>query len=76
MARRLRALAAFPEVPSSIPSNHMATHNHLQLQVQGIPVLASMGTRHTDGIQTYMQAKNLIQKINFLKIKRHRKKAT
>jgi hypothetical protein len=29
MAQLLRALAALPEVRSSIPSNHMVTHNHL-----------------------------------------------
>jgi hypothetical protein len=29
MAQRLRALTALPEVLSSIPSNHMVTHNHL-----------------------------------------------
>jgi hypothetical protein len=29
MAQRIRALAALPEVLSSIPSNHMVTHNHL-----------------------------------------------
>ena len=29
MAQRLRALAALPEVLSSIPSNHMVAHNHL-----------------------------------------------
>jgi hypothetical protein len=29
MAQWLRALTAFPEDPSSIPSNHMETHNHL-----------------------------------------------
>jgi hypothetical protein len=29
MAQRLRALAALREVLSSIPSNHMVTHNHL-----------------------------------------------
>jgi hypothetical protein len=28
-AQRLRALAALPEVLSSIPSNHMAAHNHV-----------------------------------------------
>lgn len=28
MAQRLRELAALPEVPSSIPSNHMV-HDHL-----------------------------------------------
>ena len=30
MAQRLRAPAALLEVPSSIPSNHMVAHNHLQ----------------------------------------------
>jgi hypothetical protein len=29
MAHQLRALAALPEVLSSIPSNHMVAHNHL-----------------------------------------------
>jgi hypothetical protein len=27
---RLRAMAAFPEVLSSIPSNHIVAHNHLK----------------------------------------------
>jgi hypothetical protein len=30
MAQWLRALPALPEVLSSIPSNHMVVHNHLQ----------------------------------------------
>jgi hypothetical protein len=29
MAQQLSALTAFPKVLSSIPSNHMVTHNHL-----------------------------------------------
>ena len=29
MAQWLRALAALPEVPRSIPSTHMVAHNHL-----------------------------------------------
>jgi hypothetical protein len=29
MAQRLRALAALPDVLSSIPSNQMVAHNHL-----------------------------------------------
>ena len=29
MAQQLRALTAFPEVLSSIPSNHLVAHNHL-----------------------------------------------
>jgi hypothetical protein len=36
MAQWLRALAALPEDPSSIPSTHMADHNGLYLQIQGI----------------------------------------
>jgi hypothetical protein len=30
MAQWLRALTALPKVLSSIPSNHMVAHNHLQ----------------------------------------------
>jgi hypothetical protein len=30
MAQWLKALTALPEVPSSIPSNHMVAHDHLQ----------------------------------------------
>jgi hypothetical protein len=30
MAQWLRALTALPEILSSIPSNHMVAHNHLQ----------------------------------------------
>jgi hypothetical protein len=30
MAQWLRALTALPEVPSTIPSNHMVAHSHLQ----------------------------------------------
>ena len=30
MAQQLRALADLPEVLSSIPSNHMVAHNHLE----------------------------------------------
>jgi hypothetical protein len=29
MAQQLRALAALPEVLSSVPSDHMVAHNHL-----------------------------------------------
>jgi hypothetical protein len=29
VAQRLRALTAFPEVLSSIPSNNLVAHNHL-----------------------------------------------
>jgi hypothetical protein len=30
MAQWLKALSALPQVLSSIPSNHMMAHNHLQ----------------------------------------------
>jgi hypothetical protein len=30
MAQRLRTLTALPKVLSSIPSNHIVAHNHLQ----------------------------------------------
>jgi hypothetical protein len=30
MAQQVRALTALPKVLSSIPSNHMVAHNHLQ----------------------------------------------
>lgn len=32
----LRPLAIFPEEPDLIPSTHLATHNYLKLQFQGI----------------------------------------
>jgi hypothetical protein len=31
MAQQLRALTALPKVLNSIPSNHMLTHNHLEM---------------------------------------------
>jgi len=37
MAQLLRALTALPEVPSSIPSNHMVAHNHLQWDLMPSP---------------------------------------
>jgi len=36
LAQQLRALAALPEDLGSIPNNHIAAHNCLQLQFQGI----------------------------------------
>ena len=36
MVQWLRALAALPEDPGSIPRTHMAAHNGLLLQFQGI----------------------------------------
>ncbi|EGV98795.1 hypothetical protein I79_010587 [Cricetulus griseus] len=30
MAQQVRALTVLPEVLSSIPGNHMVTHNHLE----------------------------------------------
>ncbi|EGW10066.1 hypothetical protein I79_022624 [Cricetulus griseus] len=45
MAQRLRALTALPEVLSSVPSNHMMTHNHLLSDL--IP---------SSGVQIYKEA--------------------
>jgi hypothetical protein len=39
----LRALAAFPENPGSIPGTHRAPYNHLYLQVQHIQYDAQTG---------------------------------
>lgn len=36
VAQQLRAIAALAEGTGSIPSTHVAVHNHLQLQSQGI----------------------------------------
>jgi hypothetical protein len=44
MAQRLRALAALPEVLSSIASNHMVAHNHLYCDL--VP---------SSGMQMYMK---------------------
>ena len=58
--QQLRALAALPEDPGLIPSNHMVVHSHLSLQHQGIPcpLLFSESTRHKYGTQTYMHRQN------------------
>lgn len=46
MSQQLKALAAIAKDPDSFPRTHLATHKHLQCQVQGIPclLLASSGT--------------------------------
>jgi hypothetical protein len=61
MVQWLRALAALPEDQGLIPSNHMVSHIHLQLQFQGIQhsLLTSTGTRHTCGAQPCMHAQHL-----------------
>jgi hypothetical protein len=41
MAQWLRALTTFPEVLSSIPSNQMVAHNHLQWDHLQCPLLES-----------------------------------
>jgi hypothetical protein len=51
MAQQLRALAALPEVLSSIPSNHMVAHNHLS--VMGSDALFWCTGRH-DSILIYL----------------------
>jgi hypothetical protein len=50
MAQRLRALAALPEVLSSIPSNHMVAHNHLQWD----PMPSSSVSEDHDGVFIYI----------------------
>lgn len=55
---------------------HMAAHNHLQIQTQGVqhPFLASYGTRHTHGTQTYMKTKHpYTLNISFKTLKIHKK---
>jgi hypothetical protein len=44
MAQQFRALAALPEVLSSIPSNHIVAHNHLQWD----PMLSSGVSEDSD----------------------------
>lgn len=53
------ALTALPKEPGSLPQTHMVATNTLTL-VQGIrhPSLASVGTRHSCGAQSFMQAKH------------------
>lgn len=56
MSHWLRELAALVEDPGLVSSTQMVTHNHLQLQLQGIqcPLLAS----GTHMMHTYMQTKH------------------
>jgi hypothetical protein len=49
MAQWLRALTALPEVLSSIPSNHMVAHNHLQLD----PMTSSGVSEDSNSVLTY-----------------------
>jgi hypothetical protein len=49
----LRALAALPEVLSSIPSNHMVAHNHLQRDLMP-----------SSGMQVCMQSTPTFKKIH------------
>lgn len=60
------------EFTSSI---HMAAHNHLQIQTQGVqhPFLASYGTRHTHGTQNTQNIYNTLN-ISFKTLKIHIKK--
>jgi hypothetical protein len=49
MAQWLRALAPLPEVLSSIPSNHMGAHNHLQWD----PMPSSGVSEDSDSVLIY-----------------------
>jgi hypothetical protein len=71
MAQRIRTLTALPEVLSSIPSNHMMAHNHLQWGL--IPF--SGVSEESNGVLTYIKSIN--QSINqsiFKNIKKEGKK--
>lgn len=51
----VRALTALTEDHVSIPSTHMAAHNHLYLcpvSGQQCPLVASVGIKHACGTQT------------------------
>jgi hypothetical protein len=51
MAQQLRALTVLPEVLSSIPSNHMVAHNHLQCDL-----MPSSGvTENSNSVLIYMK---------------------
>jgi hypothetical protein len=63
MAQWLRALTAFPEVLSPIPSNHMVAHNHLQWDL-----ISSFGVpEESDSVFIYI--KQINKSLIFLKKK-------
>jgi hypothetical protein len=51
MAQRFRALAALSEVLSSIPSNYMVAHNHLQWD----PMTSSGVSEDSYSVFTYIK---------------------
>jgi hypothetical protein len=51
MAQQLRTLTALPEVLSSIPSNHMVAHNHMQCDLRP----SSGVSEHRDSMFTYIK---------------------
>jgi hypothetical protein len=51
MAQQLRALTALPEVLSSIPRNHLVTHNHLYWD----PMTSSGMSEDSDSVLTYIK---------------------
>jgi hypothetical protein len=51
MAKRLRELTALPEVLSSIPSNYMVAHNHLEL----VLMHSSGVSEDSDSVLTYIK---------------------
>jgi hypothetical protein len=51
MTQQLKALTVLPEVLSSIPSNHMVAHNHLQWNL-----MSSSGvSEDSDGVLIYIK---------------------
>jgi hypothetical protein len=60
MAQQLRAMTALLEDLGSSPTTHMAAGKHPLFQFQETQqlLLASLSTRHTCSIQTYLPAKH------------------
>jgi hypothetical protein len=63
MAPWLRALAALPEDLGSVPSPHMAAHNHLNSSPSKFgPLLANSGTHLVHKHNMHTNFKNIIRK--------------
>jgi hypothetical protein len=58
VAQRLRALAALPEVMSSIPSNHVVAHNHLSWDLTP----PSGVSEDSDSVLIYIKSKKFFKK--------------
>ena len=58
MAQSLRALAALPEGPESIPSILVLLQTVMPVPGNPLPAVSSSGCRHASSAQTYTQAKH------------------